>query len=448
MSRFFSLNVRKPLLILPGLVGVALMAHVCSAEEVSVFPSTDGLLAWYDASDANSMEIQGQEVVVWGDKSSHGFDLKKKAAVAGPTLHSEDASGFVSGGVLVSAGVNQVSDALTVYAVAKTEPGNAPILAFSDSAGPDACVAGWTTGAAPGFLSASGHAQASAEVEDGQWHLLTFWRQGVLRRFYVDGVLAGESTAGSAPTLLNDLLLFEYPGAATFRGELAELLVYTIAQSEPDIDKTCAGMREKWNKLLPDPAGDLLVFVGNSITTGMFCGNGKTWSRQASDKTPGARSWYNISKGGVTTQQLNEMAGTNVDPLLALRTGKSTLVFWEGTNDLVVNQASAADAATRVGEFCAARKKAGWDNVVVLNVLPREAGPGFESQRQELNRLLSAKPASFSIDALVDLAAIPEIGAPGAEGNKTYFVDGVHLNAAGQCLVAGAVVPVLESLKK
>jgi lysophospholipase L1-like esterase len=329
--------------------------------------------------------------------------------------------------------------------VAKVAPGNSPILVFSSLPGPDACVAGWTTGSAPGFLSSRGHTQAFSEVEDGQWHLLTFWRRGDLRRFYVDGVLAGESTASAEPTAITDFILFEYPGAATFLGSLSELLVYEVAQSDTEIAELNHLLLEKWKSHFPDRERDLVVFVGNSITTGMFCGNGKTWSAKTAARIPSLKRWYNVSKGGITTDGLTALAPTMIDPLLARSSGRKTLIFWEGTNDLVVNQSEPADAASNIKAFCEARKKAGWDQIIVLNVLPRQAGGDFESRRIALNELLATHASEYGIDALIDLAAVPEIGAAGKELDQEFYPDGVHLNEKGQEAVALAVAPVLQA---
>ena len=234
-----------------GAVLEVLCMPLAIAEEAAISQGKEGMLAWYDAADLTTMEADGAELGVWKDKSGRGFDLKKKAGIGGPRLVTTNATKVVSGGVLVCPGVNQVSDSLTVYAVVRAEPGNSPIVAFADSARPDACVAGWTTGASPGFLSAKGHAQASSEVEDGQWHILTFCREGATRRFFVDGVIAGESKAAADPTSIQDLLLFEYPQAASFQGQLAELRIYQIAQTDSQVKEINQHLRQKWNALLP-----------------------------------------------------------------------------------------------------------------------------------------------------------------------------------------------------
>ena len=414
-------------------------------------PAKAGLLAWYDASDPAPFEMEGDQATLWRDKSGGGFDLGKKEGTRGPSVVQEQNNRSVRGdqaGRLQSQAVNRTSDEMTVYAVVKAPPGLSPIISFSSTGSPDACVAGWTVGAAPSFLSPNGAAGAYAEVEDGQWHMLTFWRKGEERRFYVDGVLAGEAKASAKPTKIGELLLFEYPGAATFSGELSELLIYVGAQSKDEIARAHEYLAEKWKEQLPDPKGELVVFVGNSITTGMYCGNGQTWSCKTGQAIPGLTHWYNISKGGVNTNQLTAMAGTMIDPLLKGKTGRSTLVFWEGTNDLVVNNSMPRDAAENIAKFCRERKKAGWKNVIVLNVIPRQAGEVFEARRTELNALLVANPKKNGIDAVVNLASLPEIGPAGQEMNTEYFADGTHLTPKGQAVVAGAVVPVLEAIRK
>lgn len=407
-------------------------------------PIDQDLHAWYDATDDANFVLDGGRVTVWKDQSGAGHDLIQNVAARRPT-RTNGVVVATAGQTLLAGGVTGSVSQMTVYAVVQTAPGYSPIISFRTDNQPEFCAAGWTIGARPTIFTAGASTDANCEVEDGQWHLLTFVRDGAARRFYVDGVPAGEPTGTDKPSAMTDLLLFAYSTAGYFTGSLAELRVYRTAHDARQVGEENSALLRKWARLFPDPASDLVVFVGNSLTTGMFCGNGQTWSRQAALQIPGLSRWYTICRGGITTPQLATLAGASVDGLLTRATGRKVLVFWEGTNDLVVNRATAAAAHDAIRQFCLARRQAGWDKVVVLTVLPRAAGPDFEARRLELNGLLRQNYREYAA-ALVDLDTVPEIGRPGCETNQTYFVDGVHLNKAGNALVAAVVAKTLQPL--
>jgi len=409
---------------------------------------SQGLMGWYDAGDDASLTVEGATVTAWKDRSPAGHDLNRLPGINGPlraVIHGVSVVESAGNRALLSAALDETTEAVTVQALIKTAPGLSPILSFNTQGKPEFVAAGWTTGARPTFYSASGNSGAQQEVEDSQWHILTFIRDKSTRRFYVDGVFAGEAKSKDETLSVSHFHLFAYHTAATFQGKLAELLIFRAAQTPEEVAKTTAYLREKWKPLFAANKSTLTTFVGNSMTTGMFSGSGKTWSYQTAGQLPAMTRWFNVSLGGITTQRLQQLAPQQIDGLLSLTSGNAVLVFWEGTNDLVVNKSDAEAAHEAIKQFCLARRKAGWKKIVVLTVLPRKSGADFETRRIKLNQLLREHFAEYS-DALVDLDNSHLIGDNGNQDNREYFVDGVHLSAKGNEIVAGLVAAKLAPL--
>lgn len=431
------------------------LAFAGSAAEVAIQPTerllTENnkvdLLAWFDAADEASMTLDGERIASWQDKSGQEHHLLRNGA--GPSRVIEQGLPVVQGtGTMLAKDVTETISAMTVYAMVRVKPGFSPIIAFRNDNITEFCAAGWTIGARPTLYTVAGSTNGNCEIEDDAWHLLTFVRNGAERRFYLDGMLVGNPTGKDSPSEISDLLLFAYHTSANFNGKLAELLIYRSAHEAEQLETINSYLTEKWAPLLAKPEDDLVAFIGNSISTGMYCGNGKTWTAQTAAGIPALKSWYNISQGGITTQGLAAMAAESIDPLLKGKTGRKVLLFWEGTNDLVLNKSTAEAAQQAMKDFCLARKKAGWQKIIILNILPRaNTTPAFETERIKLNQLMRENYQEYA-DALIDIAANPEIGSAGSEDNKINYPDGVHLTAQGGAIVAKMVIPSLADILK
>lgn len=405
------------------------------------------LMGWFDAADETTVVREGDGVSLWKDKSGKGHDLVQPLAANRPLDSPENGVPVMHGGnrTMLAAGVNESGEQMTVHALISVAPGNTPILGFTTQGKPEFIAAGWTIGAHPSIYSAAGITGARQELEDSRWHVLTFIRNKAQRAYYIDGVFAGDDTSKDETLAITDFHLFAYQTAATFSGNLAELLIYHAAQDAGQVAGVTTYLRTKWAPLFPDTKTPLTAFVGNSLTTGMFCGNGQTWSHQTAAKIPAIQRWYTVSQGGITTQRLAALAAGSVDPLLQFAAGSSALVFWEGTNELVVNKATPEAAVEATKQFCLARRKAGWKKIVVMTVLPREAPPEFEVRRVRFNALMREHYAEYA-DALVDIDTNHEVGDDGDNRDKTYYADGVHLNVKGNGIVADLVAAKLAQL--
>jgi hypothetical protein len=109
---------------------------------------------------------------------------------------------------------------------------------------------------------------------------------------------------------------------------------------------------------------------------------------------------------------------------------------WEGT--LTLSGVSADEYHTQLKAYCLARKAAGFE-VVVMTTLPWLDDPAEEAKRVASNALIRADWADYA-DALADVALDGRIGDPGDQNDTTYYIgDAVHLNDAGNAIVAGIV---------
>jgi lysophospholipase L1-like esterase len=154
----------------------------------------------------------------------------------------------------------------------------------------------------------------------------------------------------------------------------------------------------------------------------------------------GAGTMQNLSVANyVTPQVLDQMPQINAafDPSKDV----NVLVIWEGTNHIYYG-ATAKQAEESLLEVCRQARAVHpeW-KIVMGSILPRseEFTPANqERDRQTVNTSLRAAKARGNtfFHELADVAQDTRVGQAGNELNKAYYADRVHLNDAGQLLVA------------
>jgi lysophospholipase L1-like esterase len=137
-----------------------------------------------------------------------------------------------------------------------------------------------------------------------------------------------------------------------------------------------------------------------------------------------------------------------VDRALARRSGvRNVLVVWIGTNDLGFG-ADPAAVHEQLRAYAEARRAAGW-TVVVGTLLPRAFltdVPGYEARRQAFNDLVRSQWEGYA-DGLADVAADEQLGRPGAQDDRTWFLaDRTHLNDAGRRVAAAVFTETLRGV--
>lgn len=125
-----------------------------------------------------------------------------------------------------------------------------------------------------------------------------------------------------------------------------------------------------------------------------------------------------------------------VDPCYALTAGhgQRLCVVMIGVND-VVSAATASDIYTNIRDYHAARRSTGFRTVGMTILEASTVSGANETKRAAVNSNLTGD-TSFC-DYFLDAAAIAEFGDP---TDTTYFVDGVHLTAAGAAILANNII--------
>ncbi|MBC6988760.1 MULTISPECIES: SGNH/GDSL hydrolase family protein [Hymenobacter] len=203
-----------------------------------------------------------------------------------------------------------------------------------------------------------------------------------------------------------------------------------------------------------------VTLAGNSLLSGYlgFIMDEKIMTdvrAQAQTAGLGSGDLQNVAVANQTTQQiLDKMERINA----AYDDSKdvNVLVLWEGTNHIYYG-AKAAQAEDALLQVCrqALAVHPKW-KIVVGTLLPRseeDTPANQETDRQATNAYLRNLQAqgSTAFHGLADVAADQRVGRAGDEQNTAYYHDRVHLNDAGQRVVAPifsqAIVQAIQQVK-
>lgn len=181
-----------------------------------------------------------------------------------------------------------------------------------------------------------------------------------------------------------------------------------------------------------------VVFDGDSRS------NLKVWPGAAAeaaypngDYAFGGRGLASWAVSGKTLAQMVSTAAADIDPLLN-PSGANTIVIWGGVNDNATS--TAQQIYDNLAAYCAARKTAGWQRVIVCTEIDAVSA-GWTAKKNTLNGLIAANHSWA--DAVADLGADVRLQD---NSNLTYYdADRLHLTAAGYAVVAGIVGAVLAA---
>lgn len=200
----------------------------------------------------------------------------------------------------------------------------------------------------------------------------------------------------------------------------------------------------------------LILTAGDSLTAGVAAVTSEenTWPQLMLDAlADGAalkRGFANLAIGGTRSEDWLAHGPTWIDQYYDAARPDNVLLYWAGANSI------GAGTKAEIATFCAARKAVGW-TVVCLDVIAGWDSPTVESARQTHNAALAAdfptavatriRSGAAYADYLIQVGSDPDIGAPGAELDTTFFSpDKVHLKDAGQAIVAGYATAVMNLL--
>jgi len=186
---------------------------------------------------------------------------------------------------------------------------------------------------------------------------------------------------------------------------------------------------------IPTTFDNNLVFVGDSITEGVYTDDCKTLPRLASALVSASnKAVWNLGIAGITmATTVTQRAAHEATLYSGSITGKNMFHLWAGTNDIIAGTGVAAAVMANIQTWVAAQKALGASvRIVVGTCLPRTgfgaAGSAKDLDRQDLNTQIRAN-ASINGYTVADYAADPVLGLVATTANTALYPDGTHLSA-------------------
>lgn len=190
----------------------------------------------------------------------------------------------------------------------------------------------------------------------------------------------------------------------------------------------------------------VVLFVGNSLTTGWNCTTDTPPSTYVSVPTHNgvAYSKINIGVGGMKALWLDSARGTTVIDNYHNRAGKNIMVLWIGINDLLTGR-TPGQVFSSLEAFSTKYKALGWKIIVCTPPSCQPQTRNIDQRRYTYDSLIRFSYSNFS-DGLADLAIEPHIGPLGSYSNTTYFCDQIHLTTLGSQMAANVIQAALVEL--
>ena len=186
------------------------------------------------------------------------------------------------------------------------------------------------------------------------------------------------------------------------------------------------------------------VWDGGSIVSGHGADPGFEFPTQTLAVVPRVCKSYVSSTGGATIADMAIDALTDVDARYRATADLDVCIVLAGGGDFR-HGALAADVYRALRTYCAERRAAGF-HVVVLTVLPASDPVTFEAARLAFDAMLRDTWDGFA-DGLADIAADDRIGDTGDNLDRQFYrPDALHLNNAGNAVMATVAAPVLNGL--
>jgi hypothetical protein len=303
----------------------------------------------------------------------------------------------------------------------------------------------------PGLNAASGASVGQNPVYDDHWHVLTIAYNTRRCRAWVDGAELVNGVNNTVPpsalqTLASSFtqggFWLGYQGAGFACGfDVAAVTFHTAEHTFRQHRQTLAWARSYYTELFAGwDTGAVAVFTGAS---NMLTGSdtAQTLAQLCLAATAKYTRVYLLATGSLTSPPLRERFERQIKYLLAGRTGRKVGVIYVGGNDFVAGL-SDADIALYKGYLRTALLAAGVDKNVEIKQLPRTGAS--DVARLTYNNTLAAAENGTDL-FVVNVYADALIGADGANGNATYYVDGIHLTAAGTVKLQALTSPKVDA---
>ena len=175
--------------------------------------------------------------------------------------------------------------------------------------------------------------------------------------------------------------------------------------------------------VLAHPTQQQLIFLGDSITVGYGLSNQNTvWREHLSFKGQSAYQPDLYAIAGITALALASAEPYRAAELCSTSAGPSLVLQWNGTND-VHNLIDGPEVAFQnIKNELQAITNAGCQSLLftaISRMEPAGDGGSFESERDTLNTTIREQAKPSGALGVVDIAAVPYLGANGASANPS-----------------------------
>ncbi|MDF1720505.1 MAG: SGNH/GDSL hydrolase family protein [Minwuia sp.] len=268
---------------------------------------------------------------------------------------------------------------------------------------------------------------------DGQ---MTIWR---------NDIRAVEATSAGLTTSVRDLAVGSLFGGAAAKYDFAAIALWRRALTDDELRRASWAMRDHVRRASSIEVTErrFLCAEGDSITRGQGATTSYAYDFGA-NASPAVDGVVPATSTATLLEDYAASTGNSLEARIAYidgmippnKQGRTFVLSVLVGNDFVTGFTDAAAYAVKVGEYCAARKAAGWDKVVLINILPRTTA-GFNTWRNAVNAAFAASgfDTTYSIDAICDFAGEATVGGDAAASNATHYPDGVHPSDAAHALL-------------
>ncbi len=384
----------------------------------------------------------------WQDRSGNGNHVSRASGTA-PTLKlngTDRRTSFVPSQALSAAWSPGTITDFSLHALVRRTSDSTGLLAtFLGTGGTSYFGFPWTTDVVNAFGSSTGSSWGGKH----NYAMYLCWvREGTSLRLYVNGNHV--HTLTNSTTFTPDIIqLGRYSTTSYTSIDVASIALAASAHTQGHISGYYNWLRSEF----PSEFGlssNLLLYACNSLGTGLYSGVGSGLMPKvhAGGFAPSFTNWINGSVGGKTTTQMRADYLTRLVPMISATTGKIVVFLWEGSNDMVLNAMTGAQAAANmfahVQEWQAVSPNV---RVVVAPVIDRGDFPtGWSTKKADYNGAIrdSGNISAYGY-TLADTATVAEVTDDGANANATYYANNAHLNGAGNDLVKSIIGAAVEA---
>ena len=290
----------------------------------------------------------------------------------------------------------------------------------------------WFKGQVNGAAASPNH----ADIKDDAWHVISAVYDGSHLYFYLDDLLVKKTAATLTSVTLTQLTLAGRD-ASGFSTDciVGYALLYNTAHTTAQVKSN----RQAIANVLSGRGVTMNVHqtpcvqVGDSISSYV---SDSLWNALTTRKL-----YISLAVEGGAGIADFEADAPNVDALVhPART--NTLVVWGCGNNITssMTEAQVLAVVDRFDAYLLARRAAGWDRIVLVNLLPRN-NANFLANRAIFNPAIEALD---SYDVLADVAADATIGPDAAASNASYYYDGTHLTTAANNIAGPIIATAVE----